>query len=111
MKIFLAGASGYTGVRLVPLLKEHTVVAHLRKNSKKFAEKKEFLESHGVEVLSVELSDIETVADKINGFDVAVSLIGTTRAQFDDKTTYESVDYGTNINLMKIGVILKRRKQ
>ena len=100
LKIFIAGASGYTGLRLLPLLKNHTVYAHLRPESKNFETKKSLLENSGTIVLAHDLSYTENFP--LKDCHVLVSLIGTTRAQFDAHTSYETADYGANISLMEL---------
>lgn len=102
LKIFIAGASGYTGQRLVPLLENHIVAVHLRKESKNFTEKKHHFETLGVTVVTEDLQDQKALARIVSDFDWMISLVGTTRAQFDKNTSYESVDFGVNKTLFEI---------
>jgi len=101
-KIFLAGATGYTGKQLLPLLKNHAVTAWLRTNSPDKAKKNLWLAALGTEPLITELTPTPTLITKVSHTNCLVSLLGTTKAQFDAQTSYESVDYGLNAALIKL---------
>ncbi len=101
-KILLAGATGYTGKQLLPLLKEHQVTAWLRENSPNKAEKIHWLSSLRAKTITMDLTPQASLTEKVSGTDCLISLLGTTKAQFNAQTSYESVDYGLNANLIKL---------
>jgi uncharacterized protein YbjT (DUF2867 family) len=91
--LFIAGATGAVGQRLVPLAirQQADFLAHARPKS---ASK---LGSAPSTVL--ELSDPKLI-DVLKGRNTVISLIGTMRKRFDAGDTYESSDIGTTRELL-----------
>jgi len=92
-QVFIAGATGYTGHILVPLLAQSTEwkpIAHVRPGSRH----REVLPIE-VERREVDLADTAALISAMAGCEAVVSLIGTTRAQFGPGVSYETVDIGT----------------
>jgi uncharacterized protein YbjT (DUF2867 family) len=92
-QVFIAGATGYTGRVLVPLIAQSSgwkPLAHVRPNSR-------HVEAFpaNVERREVDLANIAALAAAMSGCEAVVSLIGTTRAQFGPGVSYETVDIGT----------------
>jgi NADH dehydrogenase len=92
-QVFIAGATGYTGRVLAPLIAKSVdwrPVAHVRPGS-----------SHAdslpaeIERREVDLADTAALVSALAGCEALVSLIGTTRAQFGPGVSYETVDVGT----------------
>lgn len=102
--VLLAGATGYTGQRLLPLLNDQKVIAWLRADSPNIAAKCRALTSAGATPLATDLTVTPALIAKVKGADCIVSLLGTTKAQFDAKTSYESVDFGLNDALIKLAL-------
>jgi NADH dehydrogenase len=89
MFAFVAGASGYTGQRLVAQLRQHPtwkVRPHARKA--------------GVydDAVVCEPHDVAALAAGMRGCDAVVQLIGTIRKNFAEGD-YEAIDYGTTVAL------------
>jgi len=92
-QVFIAGATGYTGRVLVPLIaksSEWKPLAHVRPGSRHI----DFLPS-AIERREVDLTNTAALISAMAGCEAAVSLIGTTRAQFGPGVSYETVDIGT----------------
>jgi len=92
-QIFIAGATGYTGRVLVPLIaksSEWKPIAHVRPGSRHV----DFLPPD-IERREVDLADTVALISAMAGCEAVVSLIGTTRAQFGPSVSYETVDIGT----------------
>lgn len=92
-QVFIAGATGYTGRVLVPLLAQSTgwkPIAHVRPGSRH----REALPTE-VERSEVDLANTAALIAAMTGCEAVVSLIGTTRAQFGPGVSYETVDIGT----------------
>ena len=87
-KLFVAGASGATGRRVVSLAAEQglAVLQHLRPKPGRLA-------STTTAVFS--LSDVEALRAALQGCTSVLQLIGTTRQRFAAGDTYESSDVGT----------------
>ena len=92
MRIFVAGATGATGVVLVPMLEAsgHTVVPHVRPTT---ATRHPMGAHSNAAVL--DLADTTTLGAALHGCDAVVSLIGTMRARFAEGDTYATSDVGT----------------
>lgn len=92
-QVFIAGATGYTGRVLVPLLaksSEWKPLAHVRPGSRHA----EVLPT-AIERREVDLANTAALISAMAGCEAVVSLIGTTRAQFGPGVSYETVDIGT----------------
>jgi NADH dehydrogenase len=92
-QVFIAGATGYTGRVLAPLIAQSTEwkpLAHVRPGSRHV----EALPAE-IERREVDLADTTALISAMAGCEAAVSLIGTTRAQFGPGVSYETVDIGT----------------
>jgi len=92
-QVFIAGATGYTGRILVPLIAQSTEwkpLAHVRPGSRHV----EVLPA-GIERREVDLANTSALISAMAGCEAIVSLIGTTRAQFGPGVSYETVDIGT----------------
>jgi len=92
-QIFIAGATGYTGRVLVPLIaksSEWKPLAHVRPGSRHV----DFLPPD-IERREVDLANTAALISAMAGCEAVVSLIGTTRAQFRPGVSYETVDIGT----------------
>jgi len=97
-QVFVAGATGYTGRVLVPLIAQSSdwkPIAHARPNSSHL----EALPAN-VERRQVDLANNTALVSALAGCEVVVSLIGTTRAQFGPDVSYETVDIGTTQQLV-----------
>ena len=93
--VFVGGATGYTGQRLLPLLQQKGIstLSWHRPSSKS----KQPIGN----IVAAAQSDVESLAEAMRSCDTVVQLIGTTRAQFDAQTSYESVDIGTTTTLLE----------
>ena len=92
-RVFIAGATGYTGRVLVPLMaksSEWKPIAHVRPGSLHA----DVLPT-AIERCEIDLADREALVAFMTGCEAVVSLIGTTRAQFGPGVSYETVDIGT----------------
>lgn len=97
-RAFIAGATGFTGRALAKQPTEGAGVQlalQVRPGSSSLAK----LDGDD-RVVQVATSDGQALADSMDGMDAVVQLIGTVRANFNDETSYESVDYGTTIALL-----------
>lgn len=110
-RAFVAGATGYTGQALVPLLSEHPeigeVVAHIRPGSSKLDSMKPAFEEMGAIVDTTEWDD-DAFCDRFEELrpDLVFALLGTTKARkrsADDREaeTYHAVDYGLTALLIR----------
>lgn len=110
-RAFVAGATGYTGRALVPLLcadsRVGEVIAHIRPGSSKLGTLRPEFEDMGATVDTTEWDD-DAFCDRMGELrpDAVFSLIGTTRARkrdADDKDaeTYHAVDYGLTALLIR----------
>lgn len=97
-QVFIAGATGYTGRVLVPLIAQSTAwkpIAHVRPGSRHA----EVLPG-AIQRCEVDLADTAALVSALAGCEAVVSLIGTTRAQFRPGVSYETVDIGTTQQLV-----------
>lgn len=97
-QVFIAGATGYTGRVLVPLIaksSEWKPLAHVRPGSRHV----EVLPV-AVERREIDIANTAALAAAMAGCQAVVSLIGTTRAQFGPGVSYETVDIGTTQRLV-----------
>jgi uncharacterized protein YbjT (DUF2867 family) len=92
VRIFVAGATGATGVVLVPLLEArgHTVAPHVRPATAPRHE----MGSHPSAAV-FDLDDAPTLCEALRGCDAVVSLVGTMRERFGRGDTYATSDVGT----------------
>lgn len=92
-RVFIAGATGYTGRVLVPLIAKSSdwkPIAHVRPG----ARHSDTLPP-AIERCKIDLANHAALVAALAGCEVVVSLIGTTRAQFGPGVSYETVDIGT----------------
>ncbi len=97
-QIFIAGATGYTGRVLVPLIAKSAgwkPLAHVRPGSRHVD-----LLPPDIERCEVDLANTDALISAMAGCEAVVSLIGTTRAQFGPGVSYETVDIGTTQQLV-----------
>lgn len=97
-QVFIAGATGYTGRVLVPLIAQSTEwkpLAHVRPGSRHV----DFLPPD-IERCEVDLANTAALISAMAGCEAVVSLIGTTRAQFGPGVSYETVDVGSTQQLV-----------
>jgi uncharacterized protein YbjT (DUF2867 family) len=97
-RAFIAGATGFTGRALARQPTEGsgvTLSLQVRPGSR--SRDKLGDDDRTVEV---DLDDPVALAEAVKGMDAVVQLIGTVRANFDEATSYESVDYGTTVALV-----------
>lgn len=96
--ILLAGATGTLGKALIPALAAggYTVIALARpKSQERLAPMLDYI----AETRFAQITDANTLQGICDGVDVVVSTIGITRQM--DGLTYENVDYGANLNLLR----------
>jgi nucleoside-diphosphate-sugar epimerase len=91
-RVFVAGATGATGVVLVPRLRArgHTVIPHVRPAT---AARHPLGQDPGAAVL--DLADGAALDRALAGCDAVVSLVGTMRERFSTGDTYAASDVGT----------------
>ena len=97
-RVAIAGASGYTGRRLIAQLatnQDWRSRALVRAGS---PTKTAFPADQDVAVC--QLDNIESLAAALEGCDAIIQTIGTTKAQFAPGVNYETVDYGTTVALL-----------
>ena len=98
--IAVAGISGYTGLRLLPLLSELPDHAKSVRLLMRPATARKDPWREDPRTISVELLDEQALEPALVGVDVIVCLVGTTRAQFrpakdgEPEVSYETVDIG-----------------
>ena len=97
MRIFVAGATGATGVVFVELAtaRGHELVLHVRPQT---AARHALGRDSRARVL--DLGDHAALVEAVRGCDVVVSLVGTMRDRFTTGDTYESADIGTTRQLV-----------
>lgn len=93
----VAGATGYTGKRLLPLIAEWHPISWQRTGSHSPQP------STGT-VISCGEDDGDILAEAMRGCTTVVQLIGTTRAQFGTGNNYERADIGTTRLLVDAAV-------
>lgn len=96
--IAIAGGSGYTGVRLLPLLSDAKLKILLRPGT---AEKSPWAERD--DVAPCDLMNPESLEPKLTDVDEIICLVGTTRKQFREGISYETVDWGIPKALAEAG--------
>lgn len=102
IKVFLAGASGFTGMALLKHPDAHLldIVIHLREGSPSI---QNFEGDQRVRIAPFE--DRNQLAKAMTGCDAILSTIGTIRARFKEGVSYETVDYGTTVALIEAAKI------
>jgi uncharacterized protein YbjT (DUF2867 family) len=100
MRVFVAGATGATGVVLVPRLRArgHTVVPHVRP-----ATAARHPLGADADVAVIDLADADALDRALAGCDAVVSLVGTMRERFGTGDTYAASDVGTTRLLVDAG--------
>jgi uncharacterized protein YbjT (DUF2867 family) len=98
MRILVAGATGNLGKALIPVLcKQGTeVVALVRPGSQRRLLP---LENHITETVAAEITKPDIAASAFSGVHTVISSVGITRQR--DGLTYDQVDYGGNLNLLR----------
>lgn len=96
MRVFVAGATGATGVVFVPLATErgHELRLHVRPQT---AGRHAFGTDPRGHIC--DLSDADALAAAVRGCDAVVSLVGTMQSRFASGDTYESADIGSTRQL------------
>ncbi len=103
----IAGISGYTGLRLLPMLPE-SPGGDVRLLMRPSTARKDPWRTDP-RTISVDLLDEKALEPALRGVEVIVCLVGTTRAQFRDATatepavSYENVDIGIPRALARAG--------
>jgi uncharacterized protein YbjT (DUF2867 family) len=97
-KAFVAGATGFTG-RALALQDASRFGVDVTLQVRDRARAASILGSDP-RLLEIALDDAVALTEALTGQDAVVQLIGTVRAKFDAKTSYESVDYGTTVALV-----------
>jgi uncharacterized protein YbjT (DUF2867 family) len=95
--VFLAGGTGYTGVRVLAAPGSLRFVVLLRPGSTAAVPASPAIER--TERCSA--NDAAALTGAMRGCDTVLSLIGTTRARFESHGDYETVDYGTTLALLE----------
>lgn len=96
--IAIAGASGYTGGRLLPLLTDAKIKILLRPETAARDPWK-----GDARVAGTDCMNAAALEPHLNGVDEIVCLVGTTRGQFKEGISYETVDYGIPAALAQAG--------
>lgn len=97
-RAFVAGATGFTGRALARQDAASfgvELALHVRDRARGAA-----VLGEGHRFVEGSLDDAPALTTALTGMDAVVQLIGTVRAKFDEKTSYESVDYGTTVALV-----------
>ena len=94
--VFLAGATGFTARAVLAEKTDIAWILPIREGSRRLAD---FSGDDRVRV--VRYDDPASIADAMAGCDAVLSTIGTTRAQFKEGVSYETVDYGTTVALIE----------
>jgi uncharacterized protein YbjT (DUF2867 family) len=97
-KAFIAGATGFTG-RALALQDARRFGVDVTLQVRDRARAASLL-GEDPRMKEVALDDKSALTDALTGMDAVVQLIGTVRAKFDAKTSYETVDYGTTVALV-----------
>lgn len=94
-KILIAGATGYLGSHLVKRLqKSGSSFAAIARNTTKLQQ----IGLSKTNIIQAEVTQPQSLHDKLQGFDVLISTVGITRQK--DGLTYMDVDYQANMNLL-----------
>ncbi len=95
-KIFVAGATGATGQKVVPLALAEglDVLAHVRPKPGRVADSRTAV---------FELSDTRALVEALRGCTTVLQLVGTVRRRFATGDTYETSDVGTTKALVDAG--------
>jgi uncharacterized protein YbjT (DUF2867 family) len=97
-RVAIAGATGYTGQRLIAQLAEHpgwTSRALVRAGAQTRP-----IFPLGQDFVVCNLSNAADLAAALKGCSAVIQTIGTTQAQFGPGVSYETVDYGTTVALI-----------
>ncbi len=97
--VAVAGATGYTGQRLIAQLADHP-----RWRSRALVREG----SQGKAIFPLEqdfavcsLDDVDSLTAALRGCSAVIQTIGTTQSQFKPGVSYETVDYGTTVALLQ----------
>lgn len=96
--VAVAGATGYTGKRIVQMTANHApwrsrALVRSNKGTGQFPA--------GQDVVQCQLDDVASLTKALEGCNAVIQTIGTTRAQFAPGVSYETVDYGTTVALIQ----------
>ena len=97
--VAVAGATGYTGQRLLAQMSDHprwrsrALVREGSQHKAVFPLKQDFA--------ICALDDVASLTAALRGCTVVIQTIGTTRAQFKPGVSYGTVDYGTTVALLQ----------
>lgn len=117
MRAFVAGATGYVGSAIVPLLVERGVetLAHVRPDSSRLDEYRKRFEAQGAIADTTEWTD-EAMTARFQAFQphFVFACLGTTRARKrtsanPDSETYEAIDYGLTAMLVRAAKALETK--
>jgi len=97
-RAFVAGATGFTG-RALARQDAGAFGVELRLHVRDRARAAAIL-GDDARLVEGPLDDAAALTAMLTGVDAVVQLIGTVRAKFDEKTSYETVDYGTTVALV-----------
>ncbi len=97
--VAVAGATGYTGQRLIAQLADHP-----RWRSRALV--RDGSQSKAIFPLDQDfavgaLDDVASLTSALRGCSAVIQTIGTTQAQFKPGVSYETVDYGTTVALLQ----------
>lgn len=98
MKIFVAGATGFTGRAMAQLPKVSNLELVLGVRS---IVKAKTLLGDDERIVEVDYRTSSSLKDALSNCDACIQLIGTVRKKFDAATSYESVDYQTTVDLIE----------
>jgi nucleoside-diphosphate-sugar epimerase len=96
---FVAGATGFTG-RAIALQDATRHQVELRLQVRPGSSSRDKL-GDDERIVDVGIDDHAKLVDSMRGSDAVMQLIGTVRAKFDEENSYETVDYGTTIQLLE----------
>ena len=97
-KAFIAGATGFTGRALARQATDGSGVSLSLQVRPGSASREQLGDDD--RIVDVAIDDADALTSALEGMDAVVQLIGTVRAKFDERTSYESVDYGTTVALL-----------
>jgi nucleoside-diphosphate-sugar epimerase len=105
LKVWIAGASGFCGRGTIDILAQspdqYEILPHIRPCSRRFSKLSEAWQQQGLQVISVEWSEVE-VLFKQHKPDVVISALGTTKKHArTGGGSYQDVDEGLNLRLIE----------
>lgn len=94
-KVFLAGATGFTGQAVLKQSSDLEFVIPVRKGSPRLADWQD-----DPRLRVVDYADEDALAAAMEGCRGVLCVVGTTRAQFSPGVSYETVDYAVPVKLL-----------